>query len=79
MTEEKLLELEKLIDDQRDEIMYFFDDSHIGQQLDEIHKKFYEDSLSVIHTAIYTERRYKEHITTSKKKVKKRKNQETPI
>lgn len=78
MTEEKLLKLEKLIDDQKDDLMSFFDDSHIGQQLDETHKKFYEESLSVIHTAIDIARKYKEHFKPNKK-VKKLKGQETPL
>lgn len=68
MNKEKLVELEKLIDKQKDEILSFFDDSHIGQQLDELHKIYYEASLSVIHTALATETKYKDHFKPKKAK-----------
>jgi molybdopterin-biosynthesis enzyme MoeA-like protein len=74
MTEEKMLELKNLIETQKDQIMDFFEweESPISQQLDEIHKKFYEDSLSVIDTAITIAKHYKEHFNPSKtKKIKK--------
>lgn len=68
MKTESLLELEKIIEKHSDEILNLLDESPLGNILDAIHKKFYDDANEAIQTALRIERNYTNHINNKKGK-----------
>lgn len=68
MNAEKLLELEKIIEEQSEKITALLDNTPLGEILNELHYNFYHEANEAIQTALRIEKNFTNHINNKKDK-----------